>query len=270
MCIRDRYVMDELLYQYGVSLVASSKAASDLVKEYSLALDMIRDDHQTLNQIFKQHFVLGAQQLSDCPAQNDYISVQELGGLWIVTLAVVGVATVLFFIKKLKCFSFPKNYMSPYYKYHSPKSELFEKQLKEAIRFEMSKIIKAYKEQLENEITSFEATLMMQDDETINGGGKVGYEESSSVFGANETKGSKYHKMISAISKKDTDSKMQVSQQLFFRVRDLYSQILASFFRLRPMSHFIHYMLKLMRELFSANTFLRSVGSLSRLSLIHI
>jgi len=57
-----------------------------------------------------------------------------------------------------------KDYKPPYYTYHSQKTEIFENQLKEAVQFEINKILMTYKDQVYDEVEDFEHTLLLQKD----------------------------------------------------------------------------------------------------------
>ena len=74
---------------------------------------------------------------TNCGSSDSLISMNELGGLWIILGVTIVIALLIHFIKRLKIINMPDHYMPPYYEYFTPKTLLFENQLKEAVEFEV-------------------------------------------------------------------------------------------------------------------------------------
>ena len=74
---------------------------------------------------------------ADCTEQES-ISVKELGGLWIILGGAIVFSTIIHLLRRFKLLKPLENYKLPYYNYKSLKTEIFESQLKEAVRFEVN------------------------------------------------------------------------------------------------------------------------------------
>lgn len=155
------YVLDDIIYQFSYSTAFSANVPTSWIYTYTSDLTKWQESQQ-IRTTKKQDFDSG--NYPDCGGDSNVITIQELGGLWIILASTAGVAILIFLLKKCGFCKLRENYMPPYYEYYNEKTRLFEEQLKDAVKAELKKIAKNYFDHVEGEIESFENSLMLQDD----------------------------------------------------------------------------------------------------------
>eukprot|EP01016_Furgasonia_blochmanni_P019658 TRINITY_DN2196_c0_g1_i6.p1 TRINITY_DN2196_c0_g1~~TRINITY_DN2196_c0_g1_i6.p1 ORF type:complete len:533 (+),score=92.22 TRINITY_DN2196_c0_g1_i6:76-1674(+) len=155
-------ILDEWIFQYSYTSIFPKPVSQDFVKAYSHGVLNARDG-MIVRLLERSYFELVSN--TDCTEYNNTkMSFDEVAGLWIVLAAGVSISIILYILKKIRVFKSSEKYVSPYYFFNAAKSEIFERQLKESVEYEIGKILRTYEEQLMQEIEQYESTLLLQDE----------------------------------------------------------------------------------------------------------
>jgi len=157
----DLVTLDDVIYEFNYATMFPPGTSYDFILSISTGVTKLLETQQ-LNLIMKQDFEAALN--TNCDSGDAKITINELAGLWIILGCTIFIALIIYVIKRLKNVNMPDNYMPPYYEYFTPKTQLFENQLKEAVEFEVGKILASYQEQIMEEIDNFERSLLLQEE----------------------------------------------------------------------------------------------------------
>mmetsp|Transcript_6996 Transcript_6996/g.7907 ORF Transcript_6996/g.7907 Transcript_6996/m.7907 type:complete len:563 (+) Transcript_6996:23-1711(+) len=153
----DLYDVDDEYVSFDYALMFRGDIDPGFIFSFSQSIVKVNEQHST-QLVKKKYFDLSP--AIDCSGQDTKISLQTMGGLWVIFACTLIISMVIFAFKKLQLFKFPQSYFPPYYQYYTPKTQVFENQLKESVDQQISQILSTYESQLKDEISSFEKGLL--------------------------------------------------------------------------------------------------------------
>jgi ABC-type amino acid transport substrate-binding protein len=157
----DLLILSDVIYEFNYAPMFPPNTPDSFILQVSSAITKLLETQQ-LRLIKKQDFEAALN--TNCDSGETKISMNELAGLWVILACTIFIALIIYVVKRLKLVSMPESYMPPYYAYFTPKTQLFENQLKEAVEFEVGKILASYQEQIMEEIENFERSLLLQEE----------------------------------------------------------------------------------------------------------